>query len=73
METVKNKIISDNDINITISTLSETLIDILKDIEYLEEKKNNESLNDAEYQELADARGFSDAIKTTINFYKNIL
>ncbi|NBP55719.1 hypothetical protein EBU71_04125 [bacterium] len=73
METVKNKIISDNDINITISTLSETLIDILKDIEYLEEKKNNESLNDAEYQELADARVFGDAIKTTINFYKNIL
>jgi hypothetical protein len=51
---------------------SNILIDTLKDVEYLETKKAEGDLADSEYQELHYARGYSDAIRTTIKYLDTI-
>ena len=56
----------------TINTLVNLSVDILKDIEYLETKKAEGDLADSEYQELHYARGYADAIRTTIKYLDTI-
>lgn len=48
------------------------LIDTLKDVEYLEAKKAEGDLTDSEYQDLHYARGYADAIRTTIKYLETI-
>ena len=65
--------IPDTNILTTISTLEKSIVDILKDIEYLEELRENREQTDSDIQELYDARIFYDALKQTLKYYKNIL
>lgn len=72
---INKNIISDNDLNVSIKTCKNLLVDVLKDIEYLSSKKTDAEswLSDSEFQELQDARVFADSLKTTINYMESIL
>jgi hypothetical protein len=65
-------ILKTEDILTAINVCSNILIDTLKDVEYLETKKAEGDLADSEYQELHYARGYSDAIRTTIKYLETI-
>lgn len=65
-------ILKTEDILTAINVCSNILIDTLKDVEYLEVKKAEGDLTDSEYQELHYARGYSDAIRTTIKYLETI-
>jgi len=65
-------ILKTEDILTAINVCSNILIDTLKDVEYLEVKKAEGDLTDSEYQDLHYARGYSDAIRTTIKYLETI-
>jgi hypothetical protein len=65
-------ILKTEDILTAIDVCSNILIDTLKDVEYLEVKKAEGDLTDSEYQDLHYARGYSDAIRTTIKYLETI-
>jgi hypothetical protein len=65
-------ILKTEDILTSIDVCSNILIDTLKDVEYLEVKKAEGDLTDSEYQDLHYARGYSDAIRTTIKYLETI-
>ncbi len=65
-------ILKTKDIITAIDVCSNILIDTLKDVEYLEVKKAEGDLTDSEYQDLHYARGYSDAIRTTIKYLETI-
>jgi len=65
-------ILKTEDILTAINVCSNILIDTLKDVEYLETKKAEGDLTDSEYQDLHYARGYSDAIRTTIKYLETI-
>jgi hypothetical protein len=65
-------ILKTEDILTAINVCSNILIDTLKDVEYLETKKAEGDLADNEYQDLHYARGYADAIRTTIKYLETI-
>ncbi len=65
-------ILKTEDILTAIDVCSNILIDTLKDVEYLEVKKAEGDLTDSEYQDLHYARGYSDAVRTTIKYLETI-
>jgi hypothetical protein len=64
--------IKTNDILMTINTLVNLSVDILKDIEYLETKKAEGELSDSEYQDLYHANEYYNAISKTVRYLETI-
>jgi len=71
---INKSVITDADIDVSVKVCKHLLIDIMKDIEYLQAKKTDAEnwLTDSEFQELQDARVFADSLKTTINYMESI-